>query len=588
MITGIAIENFKGIGRRVDIRLAPITLLFGANSAGKSSILHALHYAYEIFERHNLDVDQTITGGSFVDLGGFTNFVHQHDLSRSVVIRINATVDDPSPFDHELDADLVAEILEDVETEALARVPTSVGVEVVVSWSNYESRPYVAAYRVWLDNEFFVELATGPSGRGASVRKLVLDHPLLVTTKELTEFDEEQAANCDQSVLKLVIDKCRELDLFTDVAESGEKPSTASDSFKSDLIEQTALELESQNDALPDFARSLRFPLVPQRPVNELVDREWARIPKVPGQDLVKKREELAEAISKMQHARSRFAEQVAAAISMLITGAGQVIRQELRSFRYLGPLRETPPRNFEPPRFPDERRWASGLGAWDKLHSGEEHLVAATSDWLGDSDRLNAGCHIERQETLHVPLAHPLIRQILSRRSFDEDAPAEKLDITTLTSHRRLVIVPANREIELQPQDVGIGISQLIPVVVAALDNSSMLELIEQPELHLHPAVQVALGDLFIHATSLKQKTLIVETHSEHLTLRIMRRIRETTTGTLPPQARPILPSDVAMLLVENANLGTTAREMPLNEMGVLVKAWPGGFFEEGLNEVF
>ena len=57
MITGISIENFKGIRERVELELKPLTLLFGPNSAGKSTILHALHYAREIFERHNLDAD---------------------------------------------------------------------------------------------------------------------------------------------------------------------------------------------------------------------------------------------------------------------------------------------------------------------------------------------------------------------------------------------------------------------------------------------------------------------------------------------------------------------------------------------------
>jgi predicted ATPase len=64
MITGISIENFKGIRgiedsegnlQPVEIELRPLTLLFGANSAGKSSILHALQYAAEVFERRNLD-----------------------------------------------------------------------------------------------------------------------------------------------------------------------------------------------------------------------------------------------------------------------------------------------------------------------------------------------------------------------------------------------------------------------------------------------------------------------------------------------------------------------------------------------------
>ena len=59
MITAIEIENFKAIGERVRVELKPLTLLFGPNSAGKSTILQAIHYAHEIFERHNLDPHRT-------------------------------------------------------------------------------------------------------------------------------------------------------------------------------------------------------------------------------------------------------------------------------------------------------------------------------------------------------------------------------------------------------------------------------------------------------------------------------------------------------------------------------------------------
>src|SRR5438270_3595608 len=89
MITAIQIENFKGIRDPVRIELKPITLLFGPNSAGKSTILHALHYAREVFERRNLDADQTAAGGKFIDLGGFRNLVHGHDLARPVILRFD-------------------------------------------------------------------------------------------------------------------------------------------------------------------------------------------------------------------------------------------------------------------------------------------------------------------------------------------------------------------------------------------------------------------------------------------------------------------------------------------------------------------
>ena len=71
MLTQISIENFKGIGEKVTIPIRPITLLFGPNSAGKSTILQAMQYAYEILEHGNVDPDRTTLGGNAVDLGGF-------------------------------------------------------------------------------------------------------------------------------------------------------------------------------------------------------------------------------------------------------------------------------------------------------------------------------------------------------------------------------------------------------------------------------------------------------------------------------------------------------------------------------------
>ena len=51
----------------------------------------------------------------------------------------------------------------------------------------------------------------------------------------------------------------------------------------------------------------------------------------------------------------------------------------------------------------------------------------------------------------------------------------------------------------------------------------------VEQPELHVHPAVQVALGDVFIDGIKNRNRTMLIETHSEHLLLRLLRRVRET-----------------------------------------------------------
>ena len=66
-ITSITIENFKGIGDAVTIPIRPITLLFGKNSSGKSTVLQALHYMREVCEHAGVDPDRTHMGGDYID-----------------------------------------------------------------------------------------------------------------------------------------------------------------------------------------------------------------------------------------------------------------------------------------------------------------------------------------------------------------------------------------------------------------------------------------------------------------------------------------------------------------------------------------
>jgi hypothetical protein len=81
---------------------------------------------------------------------------------------------------------------------------------------------------------------------------------------------------------------------------------------------------------------------------------------------------------------------------------------------------------------------------------------------------------------------------------------------------------------IKINLKDVGFGISQLLPVLIQGyVAEAEQTILMEQPEIHLHPRAQANLGDLFI-ALAEPKKSLIVETHSEHLMLRLRRRIAE------------------------------------------------------------
>lgn len=75
---------------------------------------------------------------------------------------------------------------------------------------------------------------------------------------------------------------------------------------------------------------------------------------------------------------------------------------------------------------------------------------------------------------------------------------------------------------------DVGFGVSQALPIIVAGITlpyKSSLL--LEQPEVHLHPRMQMSMADLLI-ATSMAHKNVIVETHSDHFINRVSRRMME------------------------------------------------------------
>ena len=81
----------------------------------------------------------------------------------------------------------------------------------------------------------------------------------------------------------------------------------------------------------------------------------------------------------------------------------------------------------------------------------------------------------------------------------------------------------------EVRLTDVGFGVSQVLPVLILCYyaPEGSIL-ILEQPEAHLHPKVQSELGDVLIDAVKNRNLQIVVESHSEHLIHRLMRRIAE------------------------------------------------------------
>ena len=120
-----------------------------------------------------------------------------------------------------------------------------------------------------------------------------------------------------------------------------------------------------------------------------------------------------------------------------------------------------------------------------------------------------------------------------------------------------------------------GSGLSQIVPVIVQTiLTPKNRCLIVEQPEIHLHPSAQANLGDLFVEYAK-QDRQLIIETHSEHLLLRIRRRIAE---NKIPPEL-------VNVFFVEQWGGQTRIRNLKLDDHGHFIR-WPRSFFEEGYKE--
>jgi len=124
----------------------------------------------------------------------------------------------------------------------------------------------------------------------------------------------------------------------------------------------------------------------------------------------------------------------------------------------------------------------------------------------------------------------------------------------------------------------VGVGVSQVLPILVASLLASPDTTLIfEQPEIHLHPKVQTLLADFFLSMTLLG-KQCIVETHSEYLINRLRFR---AASG----QREGSVTSKLRIYFVEKVNGCSQFREVRVNEYGA-IPDWPDGFFDQSQTE--
>ena len=533
MLHALELENFKAFGKRVRIPFAPITLIFGENSAGKSTILHALYLLKQTMERRDtgaLLLPRTENG--IVDLGSFQEMLFDHDLERTLSIRVDTKLDRelgiefsfkrPS-LEEEILLDQVS-IYDGKSSKCLAKFqPLNTTEDPEEFWMRMGYPPPIphdlsvpskssTIECVWLTSEpeyWMSEFAWCKENK-VEIRKQFKSEKSRLEDQLFHREKNEGKDSVTEAIRQLNTWDRKEID-FTSVALEFLSSDFDLKTYISKRCEDemnTVLNLEGP---LPDLCLSERDSFI-ERSRSLLYARYNGR---------------------KIFH------------IGEYAIDVGEELEQTLETFFPIRPFRKLPERLYTFRGTSPQHVGYQGDLLPDLLLRRPE-LVEGTNEWL---EKLNMG--------------HKLTVKSVGNHSGD------LFEVRFIDTRRK-------EPVSVALPDVGFGVSQLLPFIVQSLVPEKQIISIEQPEVHVHPKLQADIGDLLTEAIK-NEKQFIIETHSEHLILRLQRLVRK----------QQLKPEDVSVIYVSRRPEGAKAERLRLDEDGDFIDEWPNGFFLERLREL-
>ncbi len=543
MLKAIEIENFKAFGDRTRIEMAPITLIYGQNSAGKSSILQALNLLKQTHESSESGAPLLPRAeDGIVDLGSFRELLFDHDSDRILRLGIELNADrerQPNPMWRRFMGNTTPVPLGINLGFGFGAKNQEVGLhDLTVSVGSLASRFASFAARALSEPEQREMFRAGWSvarGRRPGRRQRMLGVECKWVTESSDFWDPVfRAWSSKRAEIQKWLTRVEE-----DVPRLAREPMSEDPSTEHDLQNsfKRALQFYSHDFTLSAFIARMtggwRGAVLGMDGFLPTIGRTSGRM-SLPELDLLDFRMAPQNRLS--------LPSNDVAGVAFL---AGRLLEEMLDSLFPMGPFRRPP------------ERWYifTGTSPVDVGYKGDHlpdllfrrpDLVDHANRWL---TRLDIGYRLNVKPIGDTDLFE--VRLIDTRRS---------------------------REVEVSLSDVGFGISQILPFLVQSLASTNQFISIEQPEVHIHPRLQADLGELLAECIGdTFNHQFLIETHSEHLVLRLQKLIRE----------QRLKPSDVSVVFVERGPSGSRAQRLHLDDRGEFLDEWPGGFFPERLREL-
>lgn len=405
------------------------------------------------------------------------------------------------------------------------------------------------------------------SGLSESVDVVVLAGGVpqaLMRSAKLLDHIAEVWWNTAETLLEEEIEK--EKQAAAEVVESDKRPRVSKTAVK-----RARTDIETRKQSTSSEADAMTLPMGRSTEgFGDVIDRRWYR---ELGQ--LNKRQRVSIAKSMVQLGEARFRKELRKQLkaeewideAVLVEHSGSAgealgrvgsVTQRFFSngVRYLGPLREAPHVLYDPgPSKLD-------LGVGGEYSAAVLHAQAHTQVTMPNED------DGERRQ-LSDALDHWLREFELADNARSEDRGRMGIGLS---------VTPPGLEREVDLTAVGVGVSQILPVILLCLLAApGTLVVLEQPELHLHPRLEQKLAD-FLLACARSGRQLIIETHSDHLVNRLRYRIASDPTDDTYELIR--------LVFAENRDGITSYREPEINLYGGIGDDWPAGFLDLGARE--